>query len=194
MTINLFVQEDRSPSGTGRAQFQPTLAGTPNVATTNTTMVDPKKQAPAHTHWQLWERVGLFDDRYFLIFEDADWCARARDVGAHALVVTRSSVAHAVSASFQASKSTTADYYYIRNGLLYLSEHGEARVRCAIYLVGRMWRASARSFVRDPSSRNARSILAQIKGVADFARRRFGPRESEWRRPRWSVPSKQARA
>src|SRR5206468_9589942 len=50
VTINLFVQEDRSPSGTGRAQFEThALTRKPNrnvPGTTNTT-VDPKPLHPS---------------------------------------------------------------------------------------------------------------------------------------------------
>jgi hypothetical protein len=127
-------------------------------------------------HRELWERVGLFDDRYFLMFEDADWCARAGKAGAHALVVTSSNVAHAVGASFRSHRSTIGDYYYLRNGLLYLREHGDARIRCSMYLVGRVIRASVRSFLRDPNLPHAQSAIAQIEGATAFVLRRFGPR------------------
>ena len=55
MTINLFVQEDRSPSGTGRAQFQTHTneqrASDRNVQATTNNTVDPRT---THPHWQLW--------------------------------------------------------------------------------------------------------------------------------------------
>jgi hypothetical protein len=45
VTINLFAQEDRSPSGTGRAQFQTRAndqrASDRNVQATTNTTVDP---------------------------------------------------------------------------------------------------------------------------------------------------------
>jgi hypothetical protein len=47
VTINLFVQEDRSPSGTGRAQFQ-THTSEPDTTATGTAnmMVDPTNYRP----------------------------------------------------------------------------------------------------------------------------------------------------
>jgi len=55
VTINLLLQEDRSPSGTGRAQFQThaTLAtrATTNVTKVNAAVVDLNGLAPTHTHW-----------------------------------------------------------------------------------------------------------------------------------------------
>jgi len=57
VTINLLLQEDRSPSGTGRAQFQThatlaTRAGR-NVTAANAAVVDPNELAPTHTHWAI---------------------------------------------------------------------------------------------------------------------------------------------
>jgi hypothetical protein len=55
VTINLFLQEDRSPSGTGRAQFQTRVNDQRetdwNVQATTNTMVDPNELAPTHPHW-----------------------------------------------------------------------------------------------------------------------------------------------
>jgi hypothetical protein len=84
VTINLFVQEDRSPSGTGRAQFQ-THANeqrTPNgnvQATTNTT-VDPNQLAPTHPHWAIWR--GLIGPRQ--VAERTPMCRYGRFGGANA--------------------------------------------------------------------------------------------------------------
>ena len=58
MTINLFLQEDQSPSGTGRAQFQTHAneqrASNRNVQATTNTTVDPNQAAPTHPHWAIW--------------------------------------------------------------------------------------------------------------------------------------------
>lgn len=137
-------------------------------------------------HRQLWERVGTFDDRYFLIFEDADWCARAIEAGARAVVVTRSTIAHAVSASFEAHTSTVADYYYLRNGLLYIREHSRSRTRASVYLAARVLRGSVRQFLRAPDAQHARSLLANLEGACDFLRGRFGRRPRQ-RRSRCGV-------
>ena len=62
MTINLFVQEDRSPSGTGRAQFQTHAneqrTSNGNVQATTNTTVDPNQLAPTHPHWAFCARTG----------------------------------------------------------------------------------------------------------------------------------------
>jgi len=61
VTINLLLQEDRSPSGTGRAQFQThaTLAtrAATNVTKANAAVVDLNGLAPTHTHWAFCARI-----------------------------------------------------------------------------------------------------------------------------------------
>jgi GT2 family glycosyltransferase len=67
---------------------------------------------------ETWRRVGLFDPRYFLIYEDAEWSLRARRRGVELLVVTEATVAHKVSRSFaRPPASLLGSFYAIRNGL-----------------------------------------------------------------------------
>jgi GT2 family glycosyltransferase len=77
---------------------------------------------------QLWERIGGFDDDYFLYWEDIDLSVRAADAGA------RLSVDHGVEAIHSAGgtqsdegtdrvKSPVYYYYNIRNRLVFAAQH-----------------------------------------------------------------------
>lgn len=80
-------------------------------------------------HSKTWERVGLFDPRYFLIFEDCDWSFRARSLGVALGVATRSTLHHKVSRTFASSaNSLLANYYFVRNGLRFDLEHSRRDV------------------------------------------------------------------
>lgn len=68
---------------------------------------------------ETWRRVGLFDERYFLNFEDSDWSVRATRAGVPLLVDTGVVIRHRVSASFTGSYTYLGLYYYTRNGLLF---------------------------------------------------------------------------
>ena len=48
---------------------------------------------------EVWEKVGLLDERYFIYAEDADWCLRARSAGVALLFVPTARLWHSVSAS-----------------------------------------------------------------------------------------------
>ena len=67
-----------------------------------------------------WERVGLFDPSYFLIFEDSDWSMRSQQVGIELYVDTSSTIRHRVSSSFKGGPaSVLGSFYFVRNGLRY---------------------------------------------------------------------------
>lgn len=66
-----------------------------------------------------WRRVGLFDERYFLNFEDSEWSLRATRAGVPLAVAPGVRVLHAVSASFTGAYSYLGLFYYTRNGLLF---------------------------------------------------------------------------
>lgn len=84
-----------------------------------------------------WRTVGLFDPAYFLLFEDADWSARARERGIPLVVARDALLLHAVSASFTGAGALLASFYYARNGMRF------ARTRVTRHPVPRL------RFVRD---------------------------------------------
>lgn len=72
----------------------------------------------------VWTTVGLFDEAFFLNFEDSDWSVRARRMGVQLAVVTGEHIYHKVSASFTGAYSYLGLFYYTRNGLLFGTRSG----------------------------------------------------------------------
>lgn len=68
---------------------------------------------------EVWRRVGGFDERYFLMFEDSDWSIRAAAAQVPLVVDPAVEIGHRVSASFVGASSYLGLYYYSRNGLLF---------------------------------------------------------------------------
>lgn len=104
-----------------------------------------------------WRRVGLFDERYFLNFEDSDWSVRAGLKGVPLVIDPQIVIYHRVSASFTGAYSYLGMFYYTRNGLLFGSSrrHWEvmARLRflrrCVLPVIGgdlrrRAWTEASR--------------------------------------------------
>ena len=68
-------------------------------------------------------QVGLFDDRYFLYYEDAEWSTRARRAGWSIAVVPEASCWHKVSRSTGGLTNPRVSYYFTRNRYLYFTSH-----------------------------------------------------------------------
>jgi len=64
------------------------------------------------------ETVGLMDERYFLYYEDTDWCARVRKAGFKIYYTPGPAVLHKVSAGTQGRKALFR-YYCDRNSWYY---------------------------------------------------------------------------
>jgi GT2 family glycosyltransferase len=68
-------------------------------------------------------QIGLLDERFFLIYEDVDWCYRARAAGFRSIFVPQAVLWHKVSRSFGGSASPIISYFYTRNRLLWGKKH-----------------------------------------------------------------------
>jgi GT2 family glycosyltransferase len=113
---------------------------------------------------QVFEDIGLFDERYFMYFEDADFCRRARDAGHEIWCVPRARMWHKVSLS--ASKQRPAMRYAEAWGRaqFYRSHpHGFSRALTSAYLLAQ----AAVVTLRDVLSRNWELIVPQWTGVLD---------------------------
>ena len=152
-------------------------------------------------------KIGLFDERFFLVYEDTDWCCRARRAGFGCLSVPNARVWHKVASSFGSEASPLRTYFSTRNKLLWAEKNASPADR---------WRAVRRALARlNPSapidrsagsphkvlwwalraylrewSRKARDPqeIAHRRGVLDYALRRFGdcPPQIRTLTGRWS--------
>lgn len=68
------------------------------------------------------ERIGLFDERFFLYLEDMDFCLRAQAAGFSLLFVPQAHVWHKGSASTACNK-TMRRYHQIKSTLHFLKKH-----------------------------------------------------------------------
>ena len=73
------------------------------------------------------EEVGLLDERFFLIWEEADWCMRAKRAGFKMRLCPEAKLFHKVSASFQ-GKAHHA-YFSWRNRLLFIEKNFSGKAR-----------------------------------------------------------------
>ncbi len=140
-------------------------------------------------------QIGAFDARYFLVWEEADWCYRARKNGWASMVVSSAKIWHSVGASFGSEASPLRTYFSSRNQLLWLSRHGSlaervrATVKAALAVVPR-WGMEAdashpwlkrlawatRDWVLSAAGRGERlEYLAKRRAFLDYMLGRLGP-------------------
>lgn len=122
----------------------------------------------------VWEKVGLFDDRFFLNFEDTQWSLRAITAGVRLEVVPASVVHHKVSASFRGSAAVLGSYYYARNGFTLQREHlREAKLGRA-FVVHHALRPALRSVRRREPGSVARLVVTLL-GLSSVPLKVHGP-------------------
>ena len=113
----------------------------------------------------LFKTIGLFDERFFLTYEETDWCYRARKAGHRCYVVTDSVVHHAGSASLGAADGPLQSYFLLRNRFLFFERHATLKQRYRIY----------KEFFRTIRWERSRSrSKALLLGFLDYHRRKFG--------------------
>jgi GT2 family glycosyltransferase len=122
--------------------------------------------------------VGRFDERFFLNFEETDWCYRARRKGYPCFVVKRALAYHEGSASLGALTGPMQVYFIQRNELLFFEKHCSKRQLVGNYFKalrntqGAFRRALGRH--RGERSEFDPRSKALFLGIRDYAFRRFG--------------------
>ncbi|MGH9105827.1 MAG: glycosyltransferase family 2 protein [Acidimicrobiales bacterium] len=121
---------------------------------------------------ETWKAVGLFDERYFLIFEDSDWSMRARSRGTRLMLEPSSRIYHGVSRSFRGSALATSRYYYSRNGLLFARRWLGTRGAVAFAVkTGR----EALTDLRHAGPQGLRYATLRLMGLGAVTARAYGP-------------------
>lgn len=80
---------------------------------------------------EVFEKIGLFDERFFLYYEDADFCYRAKKIGFKIFYIPEATVYHA-NASSAGLGSPLQDYYITRNRMLFASKFLPVRTKFAL--------------------------------------------------------------
>lgn len=85
---------------------------------------------------QVFKKIGLFDENYFLYYEDNDFCQRAIKAGFKIFFVSDSVVWHKNAGSTGGSGSNIQDYFITRNRLYFGMKFGSRRSKIALLKEG----------------------------------------------------------
>jgi len=80
---------------------------------------------------EMFERVGLFDRRFFMYYEDLDLCIRASKAGYRIVTATRAIMWHALSASTGGADSPLKQYHQIKSTFIFCRKHTRGLQRLA---------------------------------------------------------------
>jgi len=121
-------------------------------------------------------KVGLFDERYFAFFDEAEWCARMRRAGHESYVIPAAVIHHKVGGSVP---NLVLRYLMMRNVLLWMSENLPFRRRIFAYPVllrNLSWNLLNLAGLLPPKKRyfSKEASRAIILGWKDYLLGRFG--------------------
>ena len=108
---------------------------------------------------EVFEKVGLFDEKYFLYWEDVDFCWRAKQAGYKILFDPLAKVWHANAGSSEVG-GPLHDYYLSRNRMLFGFKYASWRTKFAL--------------IRESLKILFKGSPWQKLGIRDFYLRRFG--------------------
>jgi GT2 family glycosyltransferase len=113
---------------------------------------------------EVWQRIGLLDERFFMYYEDADFCQRAASAGYKVMCVTQAKVWHKVSVSSARVPSITR-YRSAKSKVLFFRQyrHGPSRRLTDLYLVG----DAVRTWVHDILSGNKHLVRHHWAGFIE---------------------------
>lgn len=134
---------------------------------------------------RLFGKVGLFDERFFLTFEEIDWCYRAGAMGIPRFVVRDAVADHVGSASMGSPRSPLQAYFLQRNCLLFYEKH--AGIRFVLRGMKRSLPAIRQGLKREllgllKGGRIDPTRRARMIALRDYILRRFGDCPAQVRR------------
>jgi GT2 family glycosyltransferase len=137
---------------------------------------------------EVFETIGLLEEKFFLIWEESDFCVRARRAGFAVMTAPQAKIWHKVSASFKSKPQAT--YFWWRNRLLWIERNCALREKSSLLFrvlipeIFKLWKRNILkttqlhlfpSKTKEPERlRQLHHYRAALRGVKDYCLRRFG--------------------
>jgi GT2 family glycosyltransferase len=109
---------------------------------------------------EIFEKVGLLDEKFFLYYEDSDLCEKIRRKGYSIIYSPKAILWHKNAGSAGGSGSSLQDYYITRNRMLFGFRYASFRSKLALF--------------KESIKLLAKGRYWQRRGISDFYLRRFG--------------------
>jgi GT2 family glycosyltransferase len=110
------------------------------------------------------QAIGLFDEQFFMYYEDADFCRRATERGVHILCIPSARMWHKVSAS-ASRQGSTRSYWQARGHAMFYRKHARGAGKLAVYAYVGL--KSLATIVKLGAAGNWSASLAALRGTRD---------------------------
>ena len=115
---------------------------------------------------KVFEKIGFFDDKYFIYYDESDFCLRARKTGFSIYIQPKAVAYHAFSGTVEVN-SPFQKYYTTRNHYLFVERNAPMRVKLREWL---RTPKTAYEFIKKDFDRYS------LLGIRDYYLRNFGKR------------------
>jgi len=134
------------------------------------------------TNKEVIQKVGLFDERFFLIWEDSDWSYRTRKKGYTLYILPDVKIFHKTAQSFGSYQTFLCQYYFIRNQFLFFYKYYNSFYRFFYFIL--FFCKSLYSFKKMLSIKKVskkenfevktEGIKGRLSGLKDYFFKKFG--------------------
>ena len=123
-------------------------------------------------HKDVFEKIGLLDEKYFLYFEDADFCIRARCVNIPLTIAENIIIYHNPSSTTKKLGSPFLLRYHYRNALYFNWKNGPWYIKLLVWRWS--WIVILKQIFKVMTHHNREWSVAILKGVFDFYKNKMG--------------------
>ncbi|MFH0731794.1 MAG: glycosyltransferase family 2 protein [Candidatus Omnitrophota bacterium] len=122
----------------------------------------------------LFEYIGLLDEDYFILWEESDFCLRAKKKGYKSLFISNSFIWHKESVTFGNNDSPRYLYYSLRNKLLFLKKNVPASRILRLKTTISITRNIIAFLKRHNQGNNLKKARACFSALCDYYFKKFG--------------------
>src|SRR3989344_336757 len=123
-------------------------------------------------HKDVFEKIGLLDEKYFLYFEDADFCIRARCVNIPLTIAENIIIYHNPSSTTKKLGSPFLLRYHYRNALYFNWKNGPWYIKLLVWPWS--WIVILKQIFKVMTHHNREWSVAILKGVFEFYKNKMG--------------------
>jgi len=129
--------------------------------------VDYACGAALFIHRSVFETIGLLEPRFFLFWEETDFCRRAQRAGFDTWTAPKAKIWHKVSSSFTGGKPQM-HYFWWRSRLLWIERNCTTKEKQALYktiIIPELWKSARHYLLKSLQAKFSKNSAAKQKAL-----------------------------